>query len=76
MVPVLDAADVLIPTTESDADQSALRADPFVQQLNATTQNRNVVTDQPVSGAIAFSSPLSLPLVADQLPPMLTTALT
>ena len=75
IVPVLNAADVLIWTTESDADQAALLADPFVQQLNATAQNRNVFTGKNLSGAIAFSSPLSLPVVAGQLPPMLTAAL-
>jgi iron complex transport system substrate-binding protein len=75
IVPVLNAADVLIWTTESDADQATILTDPFVQQLNATAQNRNVFTGKNLSGAIAFSSPLSLPVVADQLPPMLTTAL-
>ena len=68
---VLDEADVLIWTTESDDEQARLLADPTFQQLRATKQNRNVVTDKELSGAIAFSSPLSLPLVADRLPPML-----
>jgi iron complex transport system substrate-binding protein len=75
IVDVLNAADVLIWKTESDAEQAALLADPFVQQLNATAQNRNVFTGKDLSGAIAFSSPLSLPVVAQQLPPLLTTAL-
>ncbi len=75
IVPVLNAADVLIWKTESDADKAALLADPFVQQLNATAQNRNVFAGKDLSGAIAFSSPLSLPVVADRLPPVLTTAL-
>jgi iron complex transport system substrate-binding protein len=73
---VLNAADVLIWTTESDADQAALVNDPTVKQLDATTQNRNVFTGKDLSGAIAFSSPLSLPVVADQLPPMLSKVLT
>lgn len=75
IVPVLNDADVLIWTTESDADQAALLADPAIQQLNATAQNRNVFTDKDLAGAIAFSSPISLPVVADRLPPMLSSAL-
>jgi iron complex transport system substrate-binding protein len=34
-----------------------------------------VFTGNTLAGAIAFSSPLSLPVVADQLPPVLTGAL-
>jgi len=71
----LDAADVLIWSTESDADQAALLADPAVAALTATTQNRNVFTGKDLAGAIAFSSPLSYPVVADQLPPLLARAL-
>lgn len=72
----LNAADVLIWTTESDADQAALVNDPTVKQLDATTANRNIFTGKDLSGAIAFSSPLSLPVVADRLPPMLSKVLT
>ncbi len=71
----LDAADVLIWSTESDADQSALLADPAVADLRATKQNRNIFTTKDLAGAIAFASPLSYPLVADQLPPLLSRAL-
>ena len=71
----LDAADVLIWSTESDAEQSALVADPAVAGLRATKQNRNVFTTKDLAGAIAFASPLSYPLVADQLPPLLSRAL-
>jgi iron complex transport system substrate-binding protein len=35
-----------------------------------------VFTPKELSGAIAFASPLSYPLVADQLPPLLNQALT
>ncbi len=69
---VLSNADALIWTTESDADQAALQNDPNIKQLGA----RNVFTGKDLSGAIAFSSPLSLPVVADQLPPMLSKVLT
>ncbi|WP_102141361.1 ABC transporter substrate-binding protein [Mycobacterium hubeiense] len=66
-----DAAEVLIWTTESPEEEAALLADPTVQQLNA----RNVFTGKELAGAIAFASPLSYPLVADQLPPRITEAL-
>jgi iron complex transport system substrate-binding protein len=75
MASVLDEADVLIWTTESDDEQAALLADPIVAKLRATTLKRNVFTGKDLSGAIAFASTLSYPVVADQLPPLLTKAL-
>ncbi|OBI18647.1 MULTISPECIES: ABC transporter substrate-binding protein [unclassified Mycobacterium] len=72
---VLDSADVLIWTTESPDDQKALLADPDVAGSQATAQNRHVFTTKEQAGAIAFSSPLSYPLVADQLPPQLAKIL-
>jgi iron complex transport system substrate-binding protein len=75
MASVLDDADVLIWTTESDEEQAALLADPIVAKLRATIGNRNVFTGKDLSGAIAFASTLSYPLVADQLPQMITKAL-
>jgi iron complex transport system substrate-binding protein len=71
----LDSADVLIWSTESDADQAALLADPAVAALTATKTNRNVFTGKDLAGAIAFASPLSYPVVVDQLPPLLSRAL-
>ncbi|MCX2931935.1 ABC transporter substrate-binding protein [Mycobacterium sp. CVI_P3] len=67
----LDSADVLIWTTESDEQQAALLADPAVAALDA----RNIFTGKDLSGAIAFASPLSYPVVADQLPALLSRAL-
>ncbi|MEZ0356094.1 iron ABC transporter substrate-binding protein [Mycobacterium sp. ENV421] len=67
----LDSADVLIWSTESDADQAALSADPGIAKL----ATRNVFTGLDLAGAIAFASPLSYPVVADQLPPLLSRAL-
>lgn len=63
--PVLGVADLLIWTTDSDDDRAALLADPDVASLQA----RSVFTTKDQAGAIAFASPLSYPLVADQLPP-------
>jgi iron complex transport system substrate-binding protein len=72
---VLDSADVLIWTTESPDDQKALLADPEVAASQATAQNRHIFTTKDQAGAIAFSSPLSYPLVADQLPPQISKIL-
>ena len=66
---------MLIWSTESDADRAGLLADPAVAALRATRQNRNVFTGNELAGAIAFSSVLSYPVVADQLPPLLAKAL-
>jgi iron complex transport system substrate-binding protein len=72
---VLDGADVLIWTTESDEEQAALLADPIVAKLQATIQKRNVFTGKDLAGAIAFASTLSYPVVADQLPPRIAQVL-
>jgi iron complex transport system substrate-binding protein len=69
--PALGVADVLLWRTESDADVAALLANPAI----AAFGNRNVFTNKVQAGAIAFTSPLSFPMVADQLPPMLANAL-
>jgi iron complex transport system substrate-binding protein len=68
---VLDSADVVIWTTESPDDQKALLADPEIAGAAATAQNRHIFTTKDQAGAIAFASPLSYPLVADQLPPLI-----
>ena len=72
---VLDEADILIWATESDDQKAALLADPTVAGLTATTANRNVFTGKDLAGAVAFASPLSYALVADQLPPALARVL-
>jgi iron complex transport system substrate-binding protein len=69
--PVLGAADLLIWTTESDDDQAGLLANPDVTSLRA----RSVFTTKDQAGAIAFASPLSYPLVADQLPALIANIL-
>ena len=60
----LGDAELLIWTTENDAQQAALLANPDV----AEHRSRSVFTTKDQSGAIAYASPLSYPLVADQLP--------
>lgn len=68
---VLGDAEVLIWTTESEADQAALLANPDV----AAQRSRSVFTTKEQAGAIAYASPLSYPLVADQLPPLIANVL-
>jgi iron complex transport system substrate-binding protein len=68
---VLESADVVIWTTESPDDQKALLADPEIAASGATAQNHHVFTTKDQAGAIAFSSPLSYPFVADQLSPQI-----
>ena len=75
MVAVLDTADVLIWSTESDEDNAALDADLDVQRLKATVNGANIFTGKELGGAIAFASPLSYPVVSDRLPPQLAQAL-
>ncbi len=75
MASVLDGADVLIWTTESDDEQAALLADPTVAKLRATAANHNVFSGKDLAGAIAFASTLSYAVVADQLPPLIAKAL-
>ncbi|MGB2920871.1 MAG: ABC transporter substrate-binding protein [Mycobacterium sp.] len=72
---VLDSADVLIWTTESDEEQAALLADPTIAGLSATAEQRNVFTGKELAGAIAYASTLSYPVVAEKLPPMIAAAL-
>ena len=69
--PVLGAADLLIWTTDSEGDQAGLLANPDVAALRA----RSVFTTTEQAGAIAFASPLSYPLVASQLPPLIANIL-
>jgi iron complex transport system substrate-binding protein len=75
MASVLDEADVLIWTTESDEEQAALLADPTFAQLKATRTNRNVLTGKNLAGAITFATVLSYALVVDQLPPLIAKVL-
>src|SRR5690625_1446254 len=65
----LGGADVLLWTTESDDERRALLDDPDI----AAFESRSVFTTKEQAGAIAFASPLSYPLVAEQLPGLITT---
>ena len=72
---ILDTADVVVWKTESDEEQAALIAQPFFAPLKSTRDDRNVFTGKDLAGALAFSSVLSYPLVADRLPPLIVKAL-
>lgn len=64
---VLEDADLLIWTTENDQDRAALLANHDV----AEHRSRSIFTTKEQAGAIAYASPLSYPLVAEQLPPLI-----
>jgi iron complex transport system substrate-binding protein len=68
---VLDGADVLVWTTEDEKGEAALMANPDV----AAARSRSVFTTKDQAGAIAYASPLSYPLVADQLPQLIANIL-
>ena len=70
--PVLDSADVVIWMTENPDEKAGLLADPDV----TTGQTHHIFTTQDQAGAIAFSSTLSYPVLADQLAPLIASALT
>ena len=61
-----DQVTLIDPLAQAEVDPATLRA---------TGQDRNVFTGEDLAGAIAFASPLSYPVVAEQLPPMLARAL-
>ena len=71
----VDSADVLIWTTESDAEQSALENDPTVVDIRSRRGDHSVYTTGDLAAAIAYASPLSYPVVAEQLPPLLARVL-
>jgi iron complex transport system substrate-binding protein len=68
---VLGDAELLIWTTDSDKDQADLLAIPDV----AAHRSRSVFTTKDQAAAIAYASPLSYPLVADQLPALIANVL-
>lgn len=72
---MLDAAEVLIWATESDGDRAALEEEPVYHALQPVQDGRQVFTGGLLSGAIYFTSVLSLPYVLDTLVPALAGAL-
>ena len=72
---VLDNADVLIWATDETSTEAALKKTPGFSQLKAVKAGRSIYTGAELSGAIYFASPLSLPVVIEQLVPRLTAVL-
>jgi iron complex transport system substrate-binding protein len=68
---VLNSADVLVWATEKPTDRAALERIPGFGLLEPVRAHRSVYTGWELSGAIYFSTPLSLPYVVDRLTPML-----
>jgi iron complex transport system substrate-binding protein len=68
---VLGDAELLIWATESDKDKADLLAKADV----AEHRSRSVFTSKDQAGAIAYASPLSYPLVAEQLPALIANIL-
>lgn len=71
----LDSADVLVWLTENDDEKAGLQSDPAVAALRATALKRSVFTTTDLAGAIAYASPLSYPVVAEQLPALIGSVL-
>ncbi|MFO7246541.1 MAG: ABC transporter substrate-binding protein [Thermaerobacter sp.] len=71
-------ADVLIFQADSEEQRAALEADPLFQRLDAAAQGRVVWFvgyEDPVYGALSFSTVLSLPYALEHLVPQLAGAL-
>ena len=75
LVDVLDVADVVVWLTTSDGEEKALLADPIIQRLRSTQEDRNIFTGLEVGGAVNFSTVLSLPWLADKIVPQLADIL-
>ena len=68
--------DVLIWATDDEAARATVEANPVYKGLDVTRGGRSIfIEDDVLVGAASFSSPLSLPLVLDDLTPLVTDAL-
>jgi iron complex transport system substrate-binding protein len=71
-------ADVLIFQVSTEEARSAIESDPLYQQLSVAQQDRVIFfvgLDDPVYGALSFSTVMSLPFAIDELAPRLAAAL-
>ena len=75
LVDALQTADVVIWLTGDDANRDMLLADPIVQALRSTKEDRNIFTGLELGGAMNFTTVLSLPYVAKTLVPLLADVL-
>lgn len=69
-------ADVAVWLVPSQAEREALETDPVYQQLDVATEGRDIFLElnDPLAGAISFSTVLSLPYLLDEFTPMLEAA--
>lgn len=67
-------ADIIVFATEGPSDLRGLKKVPTFGKIDAVAENRAVYTDEVLTGAIYFISPLSLPYVLDRLTPQLQAA--
>lgn len=68
--------DVLIWATDDEAARATVEANPVYRGLDVAKDGRSIfIEDEVLVGAASFSSPLSLPLVLDELTPLITDAL-
>lgn len=68
--------DVLIWATDDEAARAVVEANPVYRGLDVTKDGRSIfIEDEVLVGAASFSSPLSLPMVLDDLTPLVTDAL-
>jgi iron complex transport system substrate-binding protein len=69
-------ADLLVTLEFPGASQEAVEADPLYGRLRAVREGRDVYLDyeDELSGALSFSSPLSLPFALDEAVPRLAAA--
>jgi len=69
--------DVLIMQTDTPEQRSAIEADPLYQQLRVSREGRTIFferSDDPIYGALSFSTVLSLPYLVERLVPLLAAA--
>jgi iron complex transport system substrate-binding protein len=69
-------ADVLVWITNPPATEETVTADPLYQQLRVASEGRDLFlpAEEPLAGALSFSSVLSLPFLLDELVPQLADA--
>lgn len=69
-------ADVLVWIVNSQEAAEALRENPIYRQLDVAREGRAIFLDvnEPLAGALSFSTVLSLPFLLDELVPRLATA--
>jgi iron complex transport system substrate-binding protein len=66
--------DVVVWVVGSDADLATVAATPLRPSMRAYAQGREVVTNELLSGAFSFASPLSIPYLLDAVVPELALA--